>query len=329
MATTVPQTTAPIITPQALARRNAYFRRWTPGRLLAWVFMMLLSILFLIPLLWMISTSLKAPSDLAGIRWIPQRIAWENYVDAFSFGMWPRWAFNSIVITLVSVVGTVLSSAMVAYSFARLRWRGRDTLFSIVLATMMLPGVVTMIPQFVLFAKLPNPFYLLIASGNAPDGLVNALQMLGLASRNWINTFLPLTVPAFTGGAFYIFMLRQFMRGIPMELSEAAKIDGASELRIWWSVIMPLTGPALATVAIFQFQGAWQDFMGPLLYLQSEPLYTLQLGLRQFEAAAGGQPAWNWLMAASLLVMLPVLVVFLSMQRHFIQGISISGMGGR
>jgi multiple sugar transport system permease protein len=114
-----------------------------------------------------------------------------------------------------------------------------------------------------------------------------------------------------------------------MELSEAAKIDGASELRIWWNIITPLTGPALATVAIFQFQGAWQDFMGPLLYLQSEQLYTLQLGLRQFEAAAGGAPAWNWLMAASLLVMLPVLAVFLSMQRHFIQGISISGMGGR
>jgi multiple sugar transport system permease protein len=244
--------------------------------------------------------------------------------------MWPRWAFNSIFITLVSVVGTVLSSAMVAYSFARLRWRGRDTLFSVVLATMMLPGVVTMIPQFVLFAKLPNPlYYAFLASGNAPEWLANGLQTLGLASRNWVNTFLPLTVPAFTGGAFYIFMLRQFMRGIPMELSEAAKIDGASELRIWWSIITPMTGPALATVAIFQFQGAWQDFMGPLLYLQSEPLYTLQLGLRQFEAAAGGQPAWNWLMAASLLVMLPVLTVFLSMQRHFIQGISISGMGGR
>jgi multiple sugar transport system permease protein len=173
----------------------------------------------------------------------------------------------------------------------------------------MLPSVVTLIPQFVLFAKLP------------------AFGFQG--SRVWTNTFLPLIVPAFTGGAFYIFLLRQFMRGIPMELSEAAKIDGASELRIWWSIIMPLTRPALATVAIFTFQGAWQDFMGPLLYLQSERLYTLQLGLRQFEAAAGGSPAWNWLMAASLMVMLPVLVVFLTLQRNFIEGISMSGMGGR
>lgn len=329
MATAVPQTTAARPQPQAIARRNTFFRGWTPGRLLAFVFMCVVSVAFLIPLFWMISTSLKEASDLVGTHWIPRRIAWENYVDAFSFGLWPRWAFNSVTITLISVLGTVVSSSMVAYSFARLRWRGRDTLFSVVLATMMLPGVVTMIPQFVLFSKLPNPFYPLVQADWTPDWLVSALQFSGLSSRNWINSFLPLTVPAFTGGAFYIFMLRQFMRGIPMELSEAAKIDGASELRIWWNIITPLTGPALATVAIFQFQGAWQDFMGPLLYLQSEQLYTLQLGLRQFEAAAGGAPAWNWLMAASLLVMLPVLAVFLSMQRHFIQGISISGMGGR
>ncbi len=194
-------------------------------------------------------------------------------------------------------------------SFSRLRWRARDTLFALVLATMMLPGVVTMIPQFVLFAKLP------------------AFGLQG--SRVWTNTFLPLIVPAWTGGAFNIFLIRQFMRGIPMELSEAAKIDGASELRTFWDVVLPLTKPALATVAIFTFQGAWQDFMGPLLYLQSESKYTLQLGLRQFEAAAGGSPAWHWLMAASLLVMLPVLIIFVLFQRYFLEGISFSGMGGR
>jgi ABC-type glycerol-3-phosphate transport system permease component len=223
--------------------------------------------------------------------------------------MWPQWTYNTVVITLVSVVGQVLSSSLVAYSFARLRWRGRDALFSVVLATMMLPSVVTLIPQFVIFAKLP------------------AFGFQG--SQSWVNTFLPLTVPAWTGGAFYIFLLRQFMRTIPMELSESAKIDGASELRIWWSIVMPLTKPAWAAVAIFTFQGAWQDFMGPLLYLQSERLYTLQLGLRQFEAAAGGSPAWNWLMAASLLVMLPVLAVFLVFQRYFVEGITLTGMGGR
>jgi multiple sugar transport system permease protein len=310
MEGTIPQTAT--IQPQAATRRPAFMSDMTPGRLLAFFVMVFISILVLIPLGWMISTSLKEAGDLVGTHWIPRRIAWENYRDAFSFGMWREWATNSILITSISVAGVVLSSSLVAYSFARLRWRARDTLFAIVLATMMLPDVVTMIPQFVLFAKLPNPFHPIFGG-----------------SRVWVNTFLPLTVPAFTGGAFYIFMLRQFMRGIPMELSEAAKIDGASELRIWWNIVTPLTGPALATVAIFQFQGAWQDFMGPLLYLQSERLYTLQLGLRQFEAAAGGGPAWHWLMAASLIVMLPVLVVFIALQRHFIEGITISGMGGR
>lgn len=288
---------------------TSLFKNWTLGKLVTFLLMVIISILFIVPFLWMISTSLKEPYDLAGTNWIPQRFAWENFRDAFSFGMWPQWTQNTVIITLVSVIGQVVSSAMVAYSFSRLRWRGRDTLFSLVLATMMLPGVVTMIPQFVLFAKLP-------AFGFQD-------------SRVWTNTFLPLTVPAFTGNAFFIFLLRQFMRGIPIELSEAAKMDGAGELRIWWDIVMPLSKPALATVAIFTFNGVWQDFMGPLLYLQSERLYTLQLGLRQFEAAAGGAPAWHWLMAASLMVMLPVLIVFVSFQQYFIEGISLTGMGGR
>lgn len=277
----------------------------TLGRLLAWLLLVGIVLLFIIPLLWMLSTSLKTPRDLMGDNWIPSPIAWENYEQAFSFGMWPRWALNTLIISFFSVTGLVLSSSLVAYSFARLRWPGRDMLFGLVLATMMLPGVVTLIPQFILFSKLP------------------AFGFQG--SQVWVNTFLPLIVPAFTGNAFYIFLLRQFMRTIPNEISEAAKIDGASELRIWWSIILPLTRPALATVAIFSFQGVWQDFVGPLLYLQSERLYTLQLGLRQFEFAAGGAPAWNWLMAASLVVMLPVLLVYLAFQQYFIEGFNITG----
>jgi len=256
----------------------------------------------------MLSTSLKAPSDLFGENWIPQPIAWENYVDAFSFGMWGRWAVNTVIITVVSMFGVVLSSSLVAYSFARLRWAGREHVFKLVLATMMLPGVVTLIPQFILFARLP------------------AFGIQG--SRVWVNTFLPLTIPAFAGSAFYIFLLRQFMRSIPNELTEAAKIDGASELRIWWNIMLPLTKPALAAIAIFAFQGAWQDFMGPLIYLQSEHLYTLQIGLRQYEFAFGGSPAWNWLMAASLIVMMPVLIIFVLFQRYFIEGITLTGMKG-
>jgi multiple sugar transport system permease protein len=193
----------------------------------------------------------------------------------------------------------------VAYAFARLRWRGRDALFTLVLATMMIPSVVTMIPLFIVFAKLP------------------AFGFQG--SPNWINTFLPLTVPAFTGDAFFIFLMRQHMRSIPMDLSEAARIDGAGELRIWWNIIVPTVKPVMAVIAIFTFQGAWEDFMGPLLYLQDEAKYTLQLGLRQFEAAAGGLPAWNELMAASLVVMIPVILVFLMFQKYFIEGIQLTG----
>lgn len=305
MATTLDRAAPTTTEHKPLSRLSS----WSIGKLLAFLFLSGISFLFVVPLFWMISTSLKEATDLVGNHWIPTRLAFENYRDAFSFGMWPQWTMNTVIITVTAVIGQVLSSTLVAYSFSRLRWRGRDLLFSLVLATMMLPDVVTMIPQFVWFAKLP------------------AFGFMG--SPVWINTFLPLTVPAFTGSAFYIFLLRQFMRSIPMELSEAAKIDGAGELRIWWSIILPMTKPAVAAVAIFTFQGAWQDFMGPLLYLQSERLYTLQLGLRQFEAAAGGAPAWHWLMAASLMVMLPVLVVFLFFQRYFIEGITLTGMGGR
>src|SRR5215212_5744261 len=245
-------TTSVVKANKALFQGQAIFKRsyWSLGKVISLLLLLGISILFIIPLLWMISTSRKEAQDLVGTRWIPTRLAWENYVDAFSFGMWPQWTLNTVIITVTSVLGQVLSSSLVAYAFARLRWRGRDALFSLVLATMMLPSVVTMIPQFVLFAKLP------------------AFGFMG--SRVWVNTFLPLIVPAFTGSAFYIFLLRQFMRGIPQDLTDAAYIDGASHLRIWWSIIVPLSRPALATVAIFTFQGAWQDFMGPLLYLQSE-----------------------------------------------------------
>ncbi|MDQ4077998.1 MAG: carbohydrate ABC transporter permease [Chloroflexota bacterium] len=290
-------------------RRERRFKfEFSLGHSLAWLVLVGLAILWIVPFLWMISTSLKTPQDLFGANWIPTPIAWENYIDAFSFGMWGRWTLNTVIITLISMFGVVFSSSMVAYSFARLRWPGREHLFKVILATMMLPGVVTLIPQFILFAKLP------------------AFGLQG--SEVWINTFLPLTVPAFAGSAFYIFLLRQFMRGIPDELTDAAKVDGASQLRIWWSIILPLTKPALAAISIFAFQGAWQDFMGPLIYLQRERLYTLQLGLRQYEFAFGGSPAWNWLMAASLLVMLPVLIIFLMFQRYFIEGITMTGMKG-
>jgi multiple sugar transport system permease protein len=294
---------------QTIAEPRAPRHFLSPLQIVAWLLLVAMSILFIVPFLWMFSTSLKDVTDLANPSWIPDRIVWSNYSEAFSFGLWPQWAMNTVIITVAAVVGNVLSTALVAYAFARLRWPGRDQLFGLVLATMMLPGIVVMIPKYILFSKLP------------------AFGFMG--SETWINTFLPMIVPAFTGNAFYIFLTRQFMRGIPMELSEAAKIDGASEFRILASIIMPLTKPALAAVAIFSFQGAWEDFLDPLLYLKSEPLYTLQLGLRTFEVAAGGAPHWPWMMAASLVVMLPVVIVFIMFQRYFIEGVTLTGMGGR
>ncbi len=302
-------TVRPVQAAEAVKRSRGFNIHLSFWSLLAFILLIILSIMWLTPFVWMLSTSLKDAREVFSPNWIPEHLTWSNFSDAFSYGSWTQWALNTIIISVVAVIGKVLSTSIVAYSFARLRWPGRDTIFSIVLATMMLPGVVTMIPQFILFAKLP------------------AFGFQG--SQTWVNTFLPLTVPAFTADAFFIFLLRQFMRGIPMDLSEAAKIDGASELRIWWSIVMPLTKPALAAIAIFTFQGAWDDFMGPLLYLQSENLYTLQLGLRQFEFAAGGAPAWNQLMAASLVVMLPVVIIFIMFQRYFIEGVTMTGMGGR
>ncbi len=267
---------------------------------LAFTILTLGAILFVAPFFWMLSSALKLPQHVFSPNWIPNPVAWNNFPDALTSVPFHIYFKNSAIIAVASTAGTVLSASLVAYSFARLRWPGRDTWFAIILATMMLPGVVTMIPTYILFSRL-----------------------------HWVNTFLPLTVPAFFGGgAFNIFLLRQFFRTIPMELSEAARIDGASELRIWWQIIMPLAQPALATVIIFAFNGAWQDYMGPLIYLSSEDRYTLQLGLTMFKAGGGGIPMWHWMMAASLVVMLPVLVVFFVGQKYFVEGVTLTGIKG-
>lgn len=270
-------------------------------RALAVIALVLIGSLFAIPFLWMLVTSLKAQQDVFNPNWIPSPIRWKNYQEALTalpFGIYFR---NTAIITILSVLGSVLSSALVAYAFARLRWPGRDFWFSVVLATMILPGIVTLIPKYILFAKI-----------------------------GWVDTFLPLIVPTWLGGgAFYIFLLRQFFRGIPPELSEAARIDGAGEVRIWWQIFMPLCRPALAAITIFSFNGAWDDYVNPLIYLHSEQLYTLQLGLTAFKGGGGGVPQWNLMMAASLVVLLPIVLVFFFGQKYFIEGVSLSGLGGR
>jgi multiple sugar transport system permease protein len=258
-----------------------------------------LGLLFLAPALYMVSTSLQSDSQVFSgtIHWIPRPIRWRNYPEALQY--FPFWTYlrNTLVICLGTVVGTVLSAALPAYGFSRLRWRGRDGLFFLMIATIMLPGQVTMLPVFLLFRSL-----------------------------GWTGTFLPLIVPAFFGNAFSIFLLRQFFLGIPQELSDAARIDGCSELRIFTHIVLPLARPALATVALFAFMGAWTDFQGPLVYLHDEHLYTLAVGLNGFLGRHGGE--WNLLMAASTVVALPLIVAFFFAQRTFIEGIALTGSKG-
>jgi ABC-type glycerol-3-phosphate transport system permease component len=197
------------------------------------------------------------------------------------------------------VAGVVISSSMVAYSFARLRWPGRDALFIFVLATMLLPGIVMFIPQYIIWSKL-----------------------------NMTDTYIPLVLPSWFGSAFFIFLLRQFYRGIPEELSDAARVDGASEVRIWWQIIMPLARPALTAVAIFAFTGAWEDFFNPLIYLNTESKFTLQIGLQVFSNNYGGFPQYNLLMAVGLIIMLPVIIFYFIGQRYFIEGVTLTGLKG-
>lgn len=263
----------------------------------------LLSVLFLLPFVWMLSVSVH---DLGGVfaepfRWIPENFHWENYASATSLLPFWRYAANTIVITVLVLCGTLLSSSLVAYGFSRLRFRGRDALFALCLSTMMLPGQVTMIPLYMLFARL-----------------------------GWINTFLPLIVPAFFGAPFYIFLLRQFFLTIPREYDEAALLDGASRLRIYWKIILPLARPALVTVALFTFVGTWNDFFGPLIYLNSPDLATLTLGLNMLKAQVVGTGAtqWHLLMAGAVLIMLPNLIIFFVAQRHFVKGIAMGGLRG-
>lgn len=274
-------------------------------RALAHVALVLLSLVFLMPLLWMLSTSVKPIEETMTNppRWIPSHFLWHNYPEAIAYhadelGYIPFlvYARNTLLVTILTVTGAVLSNAVVAYSFARLKWPGRDLFFGVTLATMMVPFPVTMVPTFSLFKWL-----------------------------GWVGTYRPLWVPAFFGGAFSIFLLRQFFRTIPMELSEAAKIDGASEARIFLDVVLPLARPALAVVALFTFMGTWNDFLGPLIYLVDGQTFTLSQGLQAYQTQHGGTP-WNLLMAASCLVILPIVVVFFLAQKVFIQGIATSGL---
>jgi ABC-type glycerol-3-phosphate transport system permease component len=245
----------------------------------------------------MVSSSLKPNYQIFEVppRWIPHTPRWENYVEALTILPFSTYILNTAVISIVTIIGHVLSCTLIAYAFARLRARGRGIIFVVMLATMMLPYPATMVPLYVLFQRL-----------------------------GWINTILPLTAPAFLGSAFYIFLLRQFFLGIPRDFEDAARMDGANLLQTLWRIMLPLALPAMATVAIFTFQASWNDFLAPLIYLQKPELYTVTLGLQFFRSTYTTN--WAYLMAASLVTVLPVVLVFFAAQRYFVDGITLSGI---
>ena len=289
------------------------------------------SITFLIPLLWMISTGLKPIDQTMSLppTWIPYRFyvekdgarveitqseldnyptdkvikvaapRWGNFTAAITaMKMFSTYLKNTLILCILTVVGTVLSSALAAYGFSRIEWRGRNQVFLLALATMMVPFPVTMVPMYSLFRWL-----------------------------GWIGTLKPLWVGSFFAGAFNVFLLRQFFMTLPKDLSEAARIDGCNEFRIFWQIVLPLCRPALMVVGLFQFMYTWNDFMGPLIYLTNQKDFTLALGLQFFQSQHGGTE-WHYLMAASTLVALPIIVLFFFTQKTFIEGISMTGIKG-
>ena len=280
---------------------GTYALRRVLGRILLYASVGAMSLLFAAPLLWMISTSLKDDPQVYVVPpiWIPNPIRPLNYVEILTRRPMGLYFLNTMRYALPSAVGVLLSCAAVAYSFARIRWPGRDVLFSLCLATMMIPFQVTMIPLYITFKNL-----------------------------GWINTYLPLVVPAFFGNAYYIFLLRQFFATIPEELSDAARVDGCSDARILLRIILPLSKPALAVVGLFQFMGAWNDYLGPLIYLSREEMFPLALGLQSLRASFQEKLVWPYMMAASTMMILPVILIFFLTQRVFIEGITVTGLKG-
>jgi ABC-type glycerol-3-phosphate transport system permease component len=271
------------------------------GDTVATVLLAVGSLLMLMPFFWLVSSSLKAPHEIYVFppKWIPDPIRWQNYLDVFQSVTVFRYLLNTLTITFFSTLGLLLSSSLAAYSFARLRFKGRDFVFGLILATIMLPFVVTMIPVYIMFVQL-----------------------------GWVGTFLPLIVPAWFGGPITIFLLRQFFRTIPIELEDAARIDGASRPRIFLTIILPLARPALTVVLVLSLLSNWNDFLGPLIYLQKRDLYTLALGLNALQYLEGGRDWTHYVMVMATLMVLPVLVMYFLAQRAFTEGIVLTGLKG-
>jgi multiple sugar transport system permease protein len=268
-------------------------------RIVPRVILALMCLVYIMPFYWMAATSLKSSSELTAFppTFWPHKMVWKNYVDAVNYIPFFRFFLNSIILTTGATLGAVVSNSLIGYGFARIPWKGRDVLFYVAIATMFIPFPVTLVALFDIFAKL-----------------------------HWINTYLPLIVPTFFGQAFYMFLIRQFLMGIPNELSDAARIDGANELTIFSRVILPLMKPSIAVVAIFAAVNAWNDFLTPLIYLQSQRMYPLSIGLQFFRAEHN--VAFSLLMAASTMVVVPVIILFVLFQRFFVEGVTVGALKG-
>jgi multiple sugar transport system permease protein len=286
--------------PSAKPKRNLNLKR----RFFQVLFILLLlgcTLLFFTPFLWLISASLKVRADVFNSEWIPNPVAWENYVNVWRVAPVLTWLRNSLVVGLLAAISVTISCSLIAFGFSYFRFRGRDTLFGLVLATMMLPGVVTMIPVFLIW------------------------QRLGLT-----NTHIPLWAGNLFGSAFYIFLIRQFYLSLPRELFEAARVDGASYFQMWRRIALPLTRTALIVVFVFEFKASWTDLLKPLIYLRDTSLFTLPRGLKAIldQFGQGGEMQWEIVLAASVIVTIPMLIIFFIGQRYFMDGIATTGMKG-
>ena len=273
-------------------------------RIFVYSAILLLGFLYFLPFIWMASTSLKTDPQVYHLPpiWIPIPMRFANYIEAMREVPFGTFFRNTIQYALFSALGTLLSSSLCAYGFSRMQWKGRETIFFLCLATMMIPFQVRMIPLYLIFNKM-----------------------------HWLNSYKPLIVPSFLGSAYDIFLLRQFFLTIPTELSDAARIDGANEVGILTRVILPLAKPALAVVALFTLMGAWNDYLGPLIYLKDPSKYPIAMGLEQLRnrgISAAIPLIWPKLMAASAVTIAPVLLLFFLTQRTFVEGISITGIKG-
>ena len=276
---------------------------WT--RTLAHFVLVLFGVIFIVPFAWLVSTSLKPDSELFNLVqdvgwfrfWIPSEWQFSNYPGAWNFIPFGRYTLNTLILAVANVIGTLLSSTLVAYGFSRIQWPGRNALFFVMVSTLAIPAFVTLVPQYLIFRRF-----------------------------DMVGTYWPLILPSFLGVPFFIFLLRQFYMTIPMELSESAKIDGANELMIFWRIIIPLSRPAMATVALFTFINEWNSFIAPLIYLNDQNLWPLGIGLYGFYTRMSAE--WGFLMAASVMVLSPIIILFFFTQKTFIQGITLTGLKG-